>query len=817
MHQFKSVTLEMSLKPFKKTEEGYMRRVIETIFKQWHILTDGAKEISVLLWTADGSEILEWGGNLDARLEWSHYLGGANNLEGWDQENDPERICLHSRCYDYMDNPPVFTYRTLKKIVSLIKEIGNKLNPDKRIRVGETFDPGPEFAKSDFKYNRHRECCQSGAMGEKSFVCCYTKLHGDHVPYAGFPNGIPEGTPFGTFFGRQSQHFLTDIGFDYLWLSNGFGFGMEPWASTGAIYDGKKFDITKFDKVKEEVLNFWTLFRKECPDFRIETRGTNLSVGIDIATDGVPLKEIYEGGFNILPPPNSPWAALNGDFGLELSGYMSRTAELPDKQYLFRYYVHDPWWMNSPWVDRYEGLPHDIYLPMSICRLDGNGTVNLPTHLNILTVDNSFGDMPAFCAYEPSVHIQKALRYAPDAPPPILWVYPFAEYHRRHDEKSIYEMFFEDWYIRGALNHGFPMSGVISTGNFIKSYSVNNNAYRRSILVSTVPEAGSEYEAGILAFIKNGGKVIFYGGVDHASPAFLETVNVEPAATECFGEMTIRVNREIDTLYHDKKSDKILHRKMTCGSGIDTVIRKQDNPVQPIACADDFVVAAASDRVAWLKGTCSAEYTGGHLLESDDETNYFSGESLMRYALCQLGYEVRFEKPYANTKEPVIMLSRHENAFMFSVCAADTTVKTKLKFPLGAPVLCGGETVLDEKGYAEYTFSKAEFRECRIFVEQREEGVLGCHEIAPVSYTMQRRIMVSGLKNATVRFLAPKYCETDVHAVLNSKRDFYIVGAPFESRYGHSENETYFEAKNVTGELVFSVPFDEKMNTVKAR
>ena len=84
-------------------------------------------------------------------------------------------------------------------------------------------------------------------MGEKSFVCCYTKLHADSVHYAGFPDGIPEGMPFGTFFGRQCQHFLTDMGFDYLWLSNGFGFGMETWSTTGAVFDGKDFDVTRFD------------------------------------------------------------------------------------------------------------------------------------------------------------------------------------------------------------------------------------------------------------------------------------------------------------------------------------------------------------------------------------------------------------------------------------------------------------------------------------------------------------------------------------------------------------------------------------------
>lgn len=189
--------------------------------------------------------------------------------------------------------------------------------------------------------------------GAKTFVCCYATLNEDKEHYAGFPSGIPQGTPFGTFFGRQSQHFLTDMGFDFLWLSNGLGFGMETWSATGAVFDGKQFHPEKLNDTREKIIDFWTKFRTECPEFRIETRGTNISVGTDLAKDGVDLKAIYNGGFNMLPPPNSPWAALDGNFGLELAGYMSRISELPDDRYLFRYYTHDPWWANSPWLDRY--------------------------------------------------------------------------------------------------------------------------------------------------------------------------------------------------------------------------------------------------------------------------------------------------------------------------------------------------------------------------------------------------------------------------------------------------------------------------------
>ena len=166
-------------------------------------------------------------------------------------------------------------------------------------------------------------------------------------------------------------------------------------------------EVPRCENIKKDVISFWTLFQTECK-FPIEVRGTNMSVGIDSATDGVPLSTIYETVENILPPPNSPWAALNNDFGLELMGYMSRMAEVPNDEYLFRYYIHDPWWVNSPWYDRYNGQPHDIYLPLAISRIDENGNVKNPTHMNLLTVDNSFGDMPDACVNEPLPHLLKA-------------------------------------------------------------------------------------------------------------------------------------------------------------------------------------------------------------------------------------------------------------------------------------------------------------------------------------------------------------------------------------------------------------------------
>lgn len=806
----KNVTLEMSLKPFKQTDDKYIASVIRKIFTDWSILIGDVPCISVMLWTADGSEILEWKGDLDEEMEWCRYVGGANNLEDKTRNKkfDPDCIGLHSRAYYYMDNPPVITYGILKKIISSIKEIGADMYPGRTIRVGETFDPGPEFAVSKFKYQKHNEICLANTMGVGSFACCYGVLHADSETYAGFPEGIPEGTPFGTFFGRQSQLFLEAMGFDYLWLSNGFGFGMETTSTTGALFDGENFDVEPLDDIKNKIIGFWKLFRDECPDYPIETRGTNLAVGIDLATDGSPIKDIYDGDFGVMPPPNSPWAALDTNFGLEICGYLSRICKLPGDDYMFRYYVHDPWWANTPWLHRYDSLPHDIYMPMSVCRLDEKGKVHNPTHINILTIDNSFGEMPSWVAHEPSVHIRKALRHSPDAPSQVVWVYPFDEYNTNKDEQSVKEMFFGDWFITGALNHGLPIGSIISTDNFVNAITINPNVFAGRVLVCQVPVADSAFEDAVISYVTSGGKVIFYGKPNRASERFLNLIGIEISDSGLSGEQNLEILCETDVVLHGESSKITNHRPNMCGGALFSVMNSQTD-AKPLAMVGDKIVGTLGKNHAWVEGTLCAEYKAGqHLVTTDDENIYYPMESLMRKALDSLGFQIRFEKEYPDSFEPALNISRHENAYMLSACAKDTTTAVKFKMPLGAPVFTGRENKIDDEGFSVHHFSKAEYLECRVFVEQ-EEGVVSCHDMTPGSFFRNRRIKITGLKNATVRFFAPEYCKENVEFIYNSDDVFAFVSEPFEGRYVTDEYGTYYEAKGLTGKLIIATPFEK--------
>ena len=131
---------------------------------------------------------------------------GAIDAGHHTDERDPEGRGVHKRSYLYRPEPAVFTLRWLKDFVQALKRIGHEVT-GKKIQVGTTFDIGPEFAISRFKYDWHREICGGGALFGAKFIRCDAKLKGDTRNYVGFPQGIPEDTSVGTFLGRQSKHF----------------------------------------------------------------------------------------------------------------------------------------------------------------------------------------------------------------------------------------------------------------------------------------------------------------------------------------------------------------------------------------------------------------------------------------------------------------------------------------------------------------------------------------------------------------------------------------------------------------------------------
>ena len=774
--QLKNVTLELSAKPFRDDSDAELRRVARKLFTQWKPLTDRAERISVLLWIADGSEILEYTGNPEAPLEWNYWYGVANP-----DPNPPAGLSerawknTHLRPVKFRPDAAPRTYGWLKRLIAVLRETGAEIG-GKPVRIGATFDNGPEFAVSAFKYRKHPEIAQAHTLYPHSFVVCTAALHADPQPYAGFPEGIPEGTPLGAFLGRQLRCFAHDLGYDYIWLSNGMGFGAETWGITGSLFDKKEFRPEKAPEAAAAMLRFWEEFTRNAGDIPVETRGSNFSAGLEMATDGCPLGEIYR-RYRIAPPVNSPWAALNFNTGVELAAWMSHVAEAPGGEFPFRFYIHDPWFRNSPWLDRYGREPWDIYLPLSIGRLGASGKIETPSNVALLSADDSEGAMPDQVPQEVIPHLLDALDHGPDRLAPLLWVYPFDEYDRTvagaGEGARPAPVFAEEWYLGAAIQNGLPLNTVVSTGNFRKLATERPEQFAGCVLAVPLSGVTPENLAALRQAAAAGAECLFYGAAAHALPELREWLGIalaEPVA----GEVTVRLAMEQDRCETGAPAASLPVVEQFNAGGLAAVLKPEAGAVELASAVRDgarrLLVSVRTlengSRLGFVRALtpCDSEVKPGRHLDLLPPSEAFPAERLMRLALAEFGWKLRFTGFEADTLLPRINLSRHDNAFCWSVFAPDTTAEMRLNTPFGAPVpdemetrLCGGDALWHP--------GKCMHRACRCFVRQRQDAVIGCKTMWAEYAGVKGRMQYAGFRDAEVRFFPPEGCEATLEVV----------------------------------------------------
>lgn len=391
--------------------------------------------------------------------------------------------------------------------------------------------------------------------------------------------------------------------------------------------------------------------------------------------------------------------------GIEVIGHLTRNCVLPGSDYMFRFYVHDIWWINSPWYDRYGCSLYDIYIPMALSRIDENSKIQNPAILNLLSVDNSRGEMPDVFANEIIPHLLKAEKNAPDEPSPIVLIYPFREYTTSNSEKMLEEMYFADLFLREAVNNGFPVATVVSTDNFIKH---STELYDKSVLVVPALTGNEDADKKIKEYAQNKGKIITYG-----------------------------------------KSETL--------ENIDYVSEKAD-----------------------IK----------------------NGVKQLFDAMKKFEYSIEFLAD-KDCKKPSLTLHRSNNAMIFSVYNRNTTVETRLKFPLGAPVLDGFDTKLYD-GFASYHFNKCVHAECRVFVKQND-GIVSVKETAPENAYYRRKIQISGLNNADVALFGEEYCKENFIVTQCTVHETPIPMKGWEV-VSDKENGTYLYGRNISGTILLCMP-----------
>lgn len=779
MH-LKNVTLELSGKPFYNTSEERMREVCVEMFTQWKRLTDGADRVSVMLWISDGSEILTYSGGLEQEFEWAYWVGCA---QPWPVPADaPERRKIDVHCFPrkYREDVTLRSYAWLKRLIETIRETGRAIT-GKPIRIGATFDNGPEFAISKFKYETHREIAQGHSIFPNSFVTCNTVLHADTARYAAFPHGIPEGTSLGTFLGAQYAAFARDLGYDYIWLSNGMGFGTETWKITGALFDGEKFHPDKAAAAKESLLRFWRDFKAAAPDAAIETRGSNFSAGTEMASDAAPLREIYH-DYKIAPPVNPPWAALNFNSGLELAAWMSHVAELPGDYFPYRFYTHDPWFYNSPWLDRYGRLPWDIYMPLSVCRIDENGKAQIPNSVAFLSVDDTYGNLPAQVPDEVIPHIKTAFREAPDAPGLLVWIYPFEEYGRL---ENIAQTFNEDIFLGEALQNGLPLNTVISTGNF------RTLRFAAPLLVASVTAADACLPE-LRAAMERGSKVLVYGSMQNMSGELAGLLGL-CRAPEISGSVTLQSNLTSDAFEQGAAPNSLAVAPHYDGGGLcETAAEGTQVLVEAVQGGERRVIASLRGNAAFVRS-----------LTAQEQPHAFPAPAFARQLLGCWGWQFQCVAFSPASILPRLTVSRHKNGFFFSGLALDSSADMLLNTPFGAPVPEESATRI-KNGAALWRMEKSLRRECRCFVKQAEDAVVTAKIDFPAYPGVTWRVHYSGLQNAEVRFFPPPGFEKKLEVMNGPERLRF-----YESNViPHEWEETPFGPcvvlKNISGFLYFT-------------
>jgi hypothetical protein len=174
---------------------------------------------------------------------------------------------------------------------------------------------------------------------------------------------------------------------------------------------------------------------------------------------------------------------------------------------------------------------------------------------------------------------------------------------------------------------------------------------------------------------------------------------------------------------------------------------------------------------------------------------------LLRDALAALGVHIGTIRRLPEQRPPVVAVSRHDGGLWLSGFMPDTTVGLQLATEDGVPVPVGCDVELGA-GRGTFRFPIAWRHECRVLIEQ-QDGVVQCREGVSVAMGIARRLNLSGLKDATVRFLPE--AGTEAKVTFQSDPKYPYLRGPFATPVAEERFVgRCLTVRGITGNLLIS-------------
>ena len=256
--------------------------------------------------------------------------------------------------------------------------------------------------------------------------------------------------------------------------------------------------------------------------------------------------------------------------------------------------------------------------------------------------------------------------------------------------------------------------------------------------------------------------VLLYGNPAFASEKIRSLLGVEETEP-ISGDLTIETEMLKDTARDLPLPKRLRHIPLLSDGGVS---EKPAAGGQAVYCA--FVTDGVSRRVyacvnrhagngvlAWVRGSFPHDpEKSGALPEQLDKTVFFPAAAMLRAMLAPLGVTLRFAGETRKGDLPVVHVSMNDNALYVTGYAKDTTVRTLMSFPYGAPLMEGFECVL-ENDTSEYISPKWWHRRCRLFARQKERGVVSVVRRTAEHPILDERFLVTGLRDAVLTVCPP--------------------------------------------------------------